>query len=412
VDRRSFLNRTLGAALGAAGAGAALTPAAASDPVDPRFAPSGLNPAPRAPASLPWTSRGPRPRLRDLGLTPGRLPPGPLNALTDVPGVRVGVATRIEDPAPASSLEPIRSGVTAILVAAPGRPASAGVFILNGNGEMVGTEEVRATGRLEAPILFTGTANIGRVYQGAMAWMADTYGAGTFFPPVVGETWDRGLSEVNSRPIGEPETRAAIGAAGGGPVAEGAVGGGTGMECYEFKGGNGTASRRVEAAGRTWTVGALVQANHGSRHELRVDGVPVGEEITDLMPEEPRRSKSILLLLATDAPLDGLQCERLARRAALGLARTGATSHHGSGDLVLAVSTTGARSDTLINDEQIDPLWVGAIEAVEEAILNALCKAVTMGGARGRLVHALPIDRLVQVLIRHGRLRPATESPA
>jgi D-aminopeptidase len=243
--------------------------------------------------------------------------------------------------------------------------------------------------------------------------MEREYGAGPFPPPVVGETWDTGLSEVRSRPVGGEQVLEALAGAGRGAVAEGAVGSGTGMECYEFKGGIGTSSRSVEVAGETYRVGALVQANHGSRHELRVDGVPVGEAIPDLRPDEPpRRAKSILLLLATDAPLDGLQCERLARRAALGLARTGATSHHGSGDLSLALSTTGAAARALVNDEQVTRLWDAGVEAIEEAILNALCKAVTMRGARGRRVHALPIDRLVEVLIRYGRLRPAAEEPS
>jgi D-aminopeptidase len=364
-----------------------------------------MAPAPGPPPGR-WGQEGPRPRLRELGVSIGRFPAGPLNAITDVAGVRVGHATRIEDPAPGSGAEPIRSGATAILAARPGRPAAAGFFSINGNGEMTGTEEIRATGRLESPVLFTGTSSVGRVWQAAYGWMERQYGAGPHPPPVVGETWDTGLSEVRIRPVGEAQALEALARAGSGPVEEGAVGGGTGMECYEFKGGIGTASRRVEAGGEAYTLGALVQANHGRRRELRVDGVPVGEEIRDLMPEEPaRRAKSILLLLATDAPLDALQCERLARRAALGLARTGATSHHGSGDLALALSTTGAAARALVNDEQVTPLWDAAVEATEEAILNALCKAVTMRGARGRRVHALPIDRLVEILVRYGRLR-------
>jgi len=390
MNRRSFLHRTLGATLGAAS-----LPSAAD----------GTN------SSIPWTSLGPRPRLRQLGISPGRLEPGPLNAITDVAGVRVGHATRIEDPYPGGGFdEPIRSGVTAILAAAPGRPAAAGLFVLNGNGEMTGTEEIRATGELEAPILFTGTANVGRVYQAALGWLGRAHPGRRLPPPVVGETWDDSLSEVRTRPIGERETLAALGAAASGPVEEGGVGGGTGMVCYDFKGGIGTASRRLHAAGRLCTVGAPVQANHGDRPELRIDGVPVGEEIPDLLPVEPRRSKSILLLLATDAPLDGEQCARLARRAALGLARTGAVSHHGSGDLALAISTTGARSSTLLVDERLTPIWRAAVEATEEAILNALCRATTMRGAGGSLVHALPIDRLIESLVRHGRLRAPLEA--
>lgn len=412
MDRRSFLNRALGATLGAVplltGSRMAAGPAAVRPPAGPR-------PVPAAPSRIPWTPRGPRPRLRDLGIAPGRLRPGPLNAITDVPGVRVGLATRIEDPSPGSEFrEPIRSGVTAVLAAEPEAPAAAGLFVINGNGEITGTEAIRASGRLEAPILFTGTSNIGRVYQAALRWMgrARGRGPGSLPPPVVGETWDEFLSEVRTRPIGERETLRALESASSGPVEEGAVGSGAGMTCYDFKGGIGTASRRVRAAGALYTVGALVQANHGSRRELRVDGVPAGEEIPDLLPEKPRRSKSILLLLATDAPLDGLQCERMARRAALGLARTGATSHHASGDLALAVSLTGARSRSLINDEQVTPLWEAAVEATEEAILNALCRAVTVRGAGGRVAHALPIDRLIEILIRHGRLRPAGKAGA
>jgi D-aminopeptidase len=384
MRRRSFLGRALGAVAAGLLSGAAARP-------------------------IPWKQDGPRPRLRDLGLSPGRFPTGPLNAITDVAGVRVGHATRIEDPEPGSGLEPIRSGATAILAARPGRPAAAGFFSLNGNGELTGTEEIRATGRLESPILFTGTSNVGRVWQAAYGWMERQYGPGPLPPPVVGETWDTGLSEVRSRPIGEAQALQALAGARTGAVEEGSIGSGTGMECYEFKGGIGTASRRVEVGGETYTLGALVQANHGSRRELRVDGVPVGEAIPDLLPDgPPRRAKSILMLLATDAPLDALQCERLARRAALGLARTGATSHHGSGDLALAFSSTGAGGRALVNDEQVTPLWEAGVEATEEAILNALCKAVTMRGARGRRVHALPIDRLIEILIRHGRLRPGS----
>jgi D-aminopeptidase len=404
MDRRSFLNRALGATLGAA---ALDSPARGSEPPAPAGVRGNLR---RAPSRIPWTPLGPRPRLRDLGLSPGRLPAGPLNAITDVPGVRVGQATRIEEPFPGCGFEePIRSGVTAILAAAPGRPAAAGVFVINGNGELTGTEEIRATGELEAPILFTGTANIGRVHQAAEGWLARSHPGRRLPPPVVGETWDESLSEVRTRPIGERETLAALSSASSSAVEEGAVGGGTGMVCYEFKGGIGTASRMARAAGRTYMLGALVQANHGERSELRVDGVPVGEEIADLLPEEPRRSKSILLLLATDAPLDGGQCERLARRAALGLARTGAVSHHGSGDLALALSTRGGRTRSFLNDERLSPLWQAAVEATEEAILNALCRATTMQGARGRKVHALPIDRLIASLIRHGRLAPPAE---
>lgn len=402
MHRRSFLNRTAGAALAALSARAAARAAGAAGHEAQRT-------PPEAPSDSPWTSHGPRPRLRELGIASGRLAPGPLNALTDVPGVRVGMATRIEDPAPGSAFrEPIRSGVTAVLAAVPGRPAAAGFFSMNGNGEWTGTEAIRASGRLEAPILLTGTANIGRVYQAALSWMGREHGLGAarLPAPVVGETWDEFLSEVESRPIGEAETLRALRGASSGPLAEGAVGSGTGMVCYDFKGGLGTASRRIEAAGALYTVGALVQANHGSREELLVDGVRVGEAITGFMPEEPRRSKSILLFLATDAPLDGLQCERLARRAALGLARTGATSHHASGDLALAVSLTGARSRSVLNDERVTPLWNAAVEATEEAILNALCRAVTMRGARGRVVHALPIDTLIDVMARHGRLKP------
>ena len=367
-------------------------------------------------------------RYRDLGLRVGLLPPGPLNAITDVGEVTVGTTTLIEGE---GSLEvgkgPIRTGVTAI-VPHPGigaEPLFAGCHRLNGNGEMTGLEWVRESGCLTTPIAITNTHSVGVVRDALVSYEVRERARGPAFwsLPVVGETYDGALNDINGMHVRPEHLFAALDAASGGPVPEGNVGGGTGMICHDFKGGTGTASRLVE--GR-WTVGALVQSNYGDRERLMVDGVHVGEEIpTDELPsgwdqEEAIGSAiegSIIVAVATDAPLLPHQLERLAQRAGLGVARVGGAGGNSSGDIFLAFSTANAgrmkSSKTatsgeplavdMVPDASITPLFWGAIEATEEAILNALVAADTMVGRDGITAHALPHDRLLEIMTKYGR---------
>ena len=349
-----------------------------------------------------------RPRARDLGI-PFDGVTGPLNAITDVKGVEVGMATIIRDPA-------VRTGVTAILPRgrASGDPVMAGWFSLNGNGEMTGTTWIEEAGFLEGPVFITNTHSVGVVRDAAIAWSVKH--DRMFQPwslPVVAETWDGTLNDINGFHVKPEHVDQAIASASPGAVAEGNVGGGTGMVCYEFKCGTGTASRRVDAAMGGYTVGVLVQANHGRRSELRIAGAPVGKEI----PAQPRRAGaqeegsfqelgSIIIVVATDAPLVPHQLKRLARRAALGLARTGATSGNGSGDIFIAFSTAnpGAASApdvaqvSMLSNRRISALFTATVEATEEAIVNALVAAETMTGAGGRAIEAIPHDRLREVV--------------
>lgn len=383
--------------LGAAGCGASPQP-----PADARAAPG-------APAG--------RRRLREIGIVIGTMPTGRWNAITDVPGVRVGHVTRIEgEGALVPGRGPIRTGVTAILPADDvyRAPVSAARFTLNGNGELTGLGRVDRRGVLEVPVLLTDTSNVGRAMNGAISWLLDAYPEiGDTEPvpvPVVGETWAAFLHDAEGRHLGDEHVLAAIRGAASGPVAEGAVGGGTGMVSYGFKGGVGTASRRLPESHGGYTVGVLVQANHGGRKQLRIDGVPVGLEISDLEPLEGRKSKSILLVGATDAPMIPAQLGQLCKRMAVGLARTGATSTHGSGDLLLFFSTglRARRGEALAeariwNDEQIDVALLAAVEAAEEAVLNALCMAETTTGIDGNTAHALPLERLPAIFRKYGR---------
>lgn len=378
------------------------------------------------PAHAPAAPSGRR-RLRELGILIGTKPTGRWNAITDVPGVRVGHVTRIEGSGPlVPGRGPIRTGVTAIIPAddIARAPVSAARFTLNGNGELTGLGSVDRSGLLETPIFLTDTSNIGRVMNGAITWLLETFPEiGDTAPvpvPVVGETWAAFLHDAEGRHITDEHVLAAIRGAATGPVAEGAVGGGTGMVAYAFKGGIGTASRLISGAREKpggapgaeggATVGVLVQANHGRRGQLRIDGVPVGAEVRDLMPLEPRKSKSILIIGATDAPMLPEQLGQLCKRMALGLARTGATSTHGSGDLLLFFSTgLRARRGAAItegqiwSDEQIDAVLTAAVEATEEAILNALCSAETMTGLDGNTAYALPLERLPGIFQKYGR---------
>ncbi|HEV7604475.1 MAG TPA: P1 family peptidase [Candidatus Limnocylindrales bacterium] len=371
-------------------------------------------------------------RTRDLGIVIGLGQPGPLNAITDVPGVRVGHATLIEGDGPlVPGHGPVRTGVTVIAPRPPddwAMPVFAGCHRLNGNGELTGLEWVRESGMLTTPIAITNTHSVGVVRDAMVAVSLEQAARETdwWSLPVVGETYDGLLNDINGFHVRPQHLRAALGAAAGGPVAEGNVGGGTGMICHEFKGGIGTASRVLPDDRGGHTVGVLVQANHGKRAWLRVDGVPVGAEISldeipspydeRTRPSPPPGSGSIIVVVATDAPLLPHQCERVAQRAGLGIARAGGTGGHTSGDLFIAFAT-GNRLPTddedrpadltydvsAVGDRVIDALFDATIEATEEAIINALVAAETMVGRDGITAHALPHDRLVEVMTRYGR---------
>ena len=369
----------------------------------------------------------PRKRLRDLGIVIGRLAPGANNAITDVQGVRVGHVTLVRGAGKLRPGEgPVRTGVTAILPHGGDlwrEKVPAATWVLNGTGEMTGSIWIETQGALEVPILLTNTMNVGRVMDGVVAYMLKRYpdiGIGDdVVAPTVAECNDSTLNDARGRHVSVDDTVRAIESAREGPVAEGAVGAGTGMISYEFKGGIGTASRVLPAEDGGWTVGVLVNANMGRRRELLVAGVPVGREIADLMPVEGGGDGSIIIVVATDAPLDHLKLRRLASKAALGLARTGTISHHGSGDIFLAFST-GNRvphyakpltySMTVAPDSHLNPLFEAAGEATEEAILNALAMATTTVGRDGNTAFALPLDRLVAIMKKYGRL-PGAEAP-
>ena len=354
-----------------------------------------------------------RPRLRDLGLSVGRLPPGPQNAITDVAGVRVGHATIVAD-----TPHEVRTGVTAIWPRGPeiwDNFVFAGSHSFNGNGEMTGLAWIAEQGLLASPICITNTHAVGIVRDAICAYAIRGGARQAWHLPVVAETSDAWLSDAAAFAVTQAHAFAALDAATGGPVAEGNVGGGTGMVCHEFMGGIGTASRQVGGDDRTWRVGALVQANYGLRALLRVDGVPVGREIgLDTVPSaraEQGDAGSIIVILATDAPLLPIQCQRLARRATTGLAWAGGIGANSSGDIFLAFSTgnsvpmdDGLVDVRMLGADAMTPLFEAAAEATEEAILNALVAAETMTGQRGRLAPALPHDLLQAAMRRWRRL--------
>ena len=364
-----------------------------------------------------------RVRLRELGITVGALPTGAFNAITDVAGVKVGYCTLIRD-----TPRTVRTGITAIWPRGPEIWTDyvfAGTFSFNGNGEMTGLPWLAEQGTLGAPIGITNTYQVGLVRDAICALAVRDGASQLFHLPVVAETYDGWLSDIQSFALKEEHAFAAFDAAvGGGPIAEGNVGGGTGMTCHEFKGGTGTASRLVSESGVSYTVGALVQANYGLRELLRVDGVPVGREIgPEIVPAHrsgagsagPKEGgSSIIVVLATDAPLLPIQCQRLARRATTGLAWAGGIGANGSGDIFIAFSTANhigqnerIASVRMLAPDAMTDLFRAAAEATEEAILNALCMAETMTGRDGRVVHALPLDRLQEVMRRY---RPHSRS--
>jgi D-aminopeptidase len=371
-------------------------------------------------------------RARDLGIVIGDGRPGPLNAITDVPGVRVGHATIVDGEGPLSvGAGPVRTGVT-VVVPHDGdvwvEPLFAGCHTLNGNGELTGLEWIREAGLLAGAIGITNTHSIGVVHDALIAHAARARAPEEQFwsLPVVGETWDGMLNDINGFHVRPEHVDSALAAAASGPVAEGGVGGGTGMVCHEFKGGIGTASRVLPADAGGWTVGVIVQANYGRRGLLRIDGVPVGREIPttevpspyDVRPAGRPGSGSIIGLVATDAPLLPHQCSRLAQRAGLGVARVGGMAMPSSGDLFLAFATgnrglppaereqRGPRVVDLrmVIDSALAGLFEATVEATEEAIVNALVGAETMVGRDGITAHALPHDRVVEIMRRHGRL--------
>jgi D-aminopeptidase len=376
-------------------------------------------------------------RARELGIVIGHGRPGPSNAITDVQGVRVGHATIVRGDGPlVVGQGPVRTGVT-MIVPHDGdvftEPVFAGSHTLNGNGELTGLEWIREAGFLTGPIGITNTHSVGVVRDGIIRHAVRTmpFGSSYWALPVAGETWDGLLNDIDGFHVTADHVDEALAAARKGPVAEGNVGGGTGMVCHEFKGGIGTASRVVDPAWGGFTVGVLVQANYGRRERLRVDGVPVGEaipigdvpspyagtEVDDEQAAPPPGSGSIIVIVATDAPLLPIQCSRLAQRAGLAIGRMGGTGAPSSGDLFLCFATgnrsmprTSFRADPrltadirALNDFAIGALFDAVIEATEEAILNALVSAETMTGRDGITAHALPHDRLIETMTRFGR---------
>jgi D-aminopeptidase len=342
-----------------------------------------------------------RPRLRDLGLAIGRLPTGPLNAITDVAGVQVGHATVIRD-APSVA----RTGLTVVTPWPGARPADllcAGHFTFNGYGEMTGAHWLAEQGLLGSPIVLTSSFAVGVFRDAMLRWRLEE-GGPRGIQPVVAETNDGKLHDGRTPVLEAAHLDAALAAAAGGAVAEGGVGGGTGMVCHGFKGGIGTSSRVARLpGGARFTLGALVQANYGLREELVVAGHPVGRGLAKAPPVAKAGDGSIIVVLATDAPLLPDQCRRLARRATIGLGRVGGVGANGSGDIFLAFSTanrlpmapdTMAEGIRALPPAACTPLFHAAAEATEEAILNALCAAETMAGQGGTVVHALPLDPL------------------
>jgi D-aminopeptidase len=372
---------------------------------------------------LPRTAT-PRPRARELGV-PLDGTPGLYNAITDVPGVEVGYTTLITGNGTLRvGHGPVRTGVTAILPfgrAGVGHVAAAGWEALNGNGEMTGTTWIEESGGLALPVLLTNTHAVGACHQGVIEWVVANCPdlARQWLLPVVAETWDGYLNDINGLHVTPAHARAALDAARGGTVAEGAVGGGTGMTCYGFKGGSGTASRIVSYAANTFAVAAFVQANFGTRSELTIAGTAIGKRLRDDNPEEdsnwsaPPGAGSVIVVLATDAPLLPGQCKALARRAPLGLARTGTTGSHFSGDLFLAFSTanpdalastipadagqpdeSGYRSMRFIPWGGMDPFYAAAVQATEEAVINCLLAADTMTGRDNHRSPGFPAEAL------------------
>lgn len=366
-------------------------------------------------------------RARELGI-PLDGTPGILNAITDVKGVEVGYVTLISGEGKlVVGKGPVRTGVTAILPRGKKYdPVFAGWYTLNGNGEMTGTTWLEESGFLEGPVMITNTHSVGTVRDAVIEW---EYRHNIFDPlpdepdifwslPVVAETYDGDLNDINGFHVKKEHVFEALDNAKTGKIAEGNVGGGTGMVCHDFKGGTGTSSRITTIEGNTYTLGVLVQTNYGIRRSLMIAGVPVGKEITDLMPEmnpltERKDRGSIIVVIATDAPLLPHQLERLARRVAVGLGRLGGYVSDSSGDIFVAFSTAnpgaakreGTRDILMLPNDQISPLFEATVQATEESIINALLAAKTMTGKNGTKIYELPEDRLLQIMKKYNRIK-------
>jgi D-aminopeptidase len=366
-----------------------------------------------------------RARARDLGISFGRLAPGAWNAITDVPGIKVGHTTLIAGEGPLVVCQgPIRTGVT-VIQPHEGHlgsdPLFAGSHVLNGNGEMTGLPWVEESGMLTTPIAITNTHSVGVVRDAIIAYDV-AHGGGAyeiaFSLPVVAETYDGWLSDINGMHVRQEHVFAAFDTAASGPVAEGCVGGGTGMICHGFKGGIGTSSRVLPEEEGGWTVGVLVQANYGSRELLRIDGVPVGREIPVTEVPSPfapsTDTGSIIVIVATNAPILPTQCRRLAQRATLGIARMGGLGANSSGDIFLAFSTANRGMGEkrpqrepvtvrMLQHEALTPLFEAVGDCTEEAIVNAMCMATTTVGISGHTAYELPLDRVQEIMRRYNR---------
>jgi len=365
-------------------------------------------------------------RARDLGI-PFDGKTGPYNAITDVKGVEVGHVTLISGEGPlVVGKGPVRTGVTAVLPRGKTYdPVFAGWYSLNGNGEMTGTTWVEESGFLEGPVMITNTHSVGIVRDSVIEWKHQNklydaiYGDIFWALPVVAETYDGGLNDINGFHVNKDHVFKALDGASSGHVEEGNVGGGTGMVCHQFKGGIGTASRQLDAKLGGYTVGVLVQANYGGRNTLTIAGVPIGKEIPDLMPERNESDLpdldiggSIIVIVATDAPLVAHQLKRLARRVPVGISKLGGYGSNTSGDIFIAFSTANsgaasrkgiAKVDMLPNDS-MSSLFLATVQATEEAIVNALIAAETISGINGNTVYSLPHDRLIKILKKYNRL--------
>ena len=360
-----------------------------------------------------------KPRARDLGI-PFDGTTGTLNAITDVAGVEVGLVTLISGEGKlVPGKGPVRTGVTAVLPR--GKESTDQVFgawfTLNGNGEMTGTTWVEESGFLEGPVMITNTHSVGVVRDAVIAWQMKKQGK-TFQPwslPIVAETWDGFLNDINGFHVKPEHVAQSLDLASSGPVAEGSTGGGTGMVAHQFKAGTGTSSRRFDVNGTNYTVGVLVQANYGARTRLTIAGVPVGQEITDLMPKAapPDGAGSIIVVIATDAPLLPHQLKRVVKRASLGIAKNGGLGENSSGDIFIAFSTAnaGAGKETnlatlkMLPNDRINPIFAATVQATEEAIINAMVAAETMTGVNGNTVFAIPHDRLKEIMRKYNRLK-------
>jgi D-aminopeptidase len=364
------------------------------------------------------TATGNRCRLRDLDVRLGGYPTGPNNAITDA-GVLVGHTTLIEgEGALIPGKGPVRTGVTVVI---PHRGdiwnqrPSAGHFVLNGNGSMTGLDWIKESGLLEGPIALTNTHSVGDVYSGLIRWMQNKYpNIGTeedTYLPIVGECDDSPLNDIRGMHVKSAHVISALDGASAGPVPEGSVGAGTGMTCYEFKGGIGTSSRVVKIGDKEFTVGVLVNCNHGGRDQLKILGAPIGQHLEEELATKHVEG-SITIIVATDAPLSSRQLDRVAKRAAMGLALTGATANHASGDFVVAFSNgrlvPRTSGDTLtlpeLSDDNITEFFVATVEATEEAVLNSLCAADTLAGRDGNVSPALPLDRVRELLKQYGHI--------